>query len=65
MLNNIIMNLAVQHSRNTPVSLIDSLETITDYFKMCMNLGYSINETIIMWIDGVKKQDILMKEELK
>lgn len=62
MLNNIIMNLAVQDSRNTPISLIDSLETITEYFKTCITLGYSINKTIIMWIDGVTKHDILMKE---
>lgn len=65
MLNNIIMNLAVQQSRSNTISLIDSLETITDYFKKCMSIGYSINETTIMWIDGVTKHDILMKEVLK
>ena len=65
MLNNIIMNLAVQQSRSKQISLTDSLETITDYFKTCLVLGYSINEICIMWIDGVTKHDILMKEVLK
>lgn len=59
MLNNIIMNLAVQQSRNTQISVNSGLETITKYFKVCMTLGYSINETIIMWIDKVSLESIL------
>ena len=59
MLNNIIMTLAVQQSRNTQISVRDSLTAINQYFKICMGLGYSINETIIMWIDKVSLESIL------
>lgn len=59
MLNNIIMTLAVQQSRNTQISVRDGLDTITQYFKACMDLGYSMNKTIIMWIDKVSLESIL------
>lgn len=64
MLNNIIMTLAVQQSRNTQISVSDCLEAITQYFKACMDLGYSINKTIIMWIDNVSLDSILMEENI-
>ena len=62
MLNNIIMTLALQHSRSKQISVRDSLTAINQYFKICMGLGYSINKTTIMWIDDVSLDSILMEE---
>ena len=62
MLNNIIMTLALQHSRSKQISVRDSLTAITQYFKICMGLGYSINKTIIMWIDDVSLESLLIEE---
>lgn len=63
MLNNIIMTLAVQQSRSKQISVRDSLTAINQYFKICMGLGYSINKTIIMWIDNVSLESLLMEED--